>query len=70
MSRLKNLGYTPMIFRIGKKQRARVALLELKEALISERYEECSDLIGKALALGASELQVGFLLEDPRRNPS
>ncbi len=46
------------------------ALLYLKQALQEEQYEICADLIGIAKEFGASDLEVKFLLEDPRRNPT
>ena len=45
------------------------ALLYLKEALLLERYEECREIIAIAYEFGATENEVGFLLEDPRRMP-
>jgi hypothetical protein len=46
------------------------ALLYLKEALLEEHYELCSDLIAITKEFGASELEIKNLLEDPRRKPT
>lgn len=46
------------------------SLLYLKEALLKERYEECPAIISLAKEYGASENQIRYLLEDPRRSPS
>ena len=45
------------------------ALLYLKDALKQERYEECAGIIAIAKEFGATEAQVRYLLEDPRRTP-
>ena len=45
------------------------ALLYLKQALMEERYEICSDLIAIAKEFGASVIEIRNLLEDPRRKP-
>ena len=46
------------------------ALLYLKQALMKEQYEMCSDLIAIAREFGAKEVDIQNLLEDPRRNPT
>ena len=48
---------------------ALTALLTLKEALLSENYEICKDVIATALEFGATQGQIFGLLEDVRRNP-
>lgn len=45
------------------------ALLALKEALLREQYEGCAEIIAIAKEFGAGEIEVYYLLEDPRRNP-
>ena len=45
------------------------ALLYLREALLDEVYEECAQTIEVAKEFGAEDLEVYYLLEDPRRNP-
>ena len=45
------------------------ALLYLREALIREEYEKCRELIAVAEEFGASQADVNYLLEDPRRVP-
>ncbi len=45
------------------------ALLYLKEALLREKYEACSDIIAVAKEFGAENYEVQDLLEDPRRSP-
>lgn len=46
------------------------ALWYLKEALVKEDYEICSDLIAIAKEFGANDFEIYALLEDPRRNPT
>ena len=45
------------------------ALFYLKEALLREQYEKCSDIIAVANEFGAQLFEVQDLLEDPRRSP-
>ncbi|MBI3318803.1 MAG: hypothetical protein HYZ90_06675 [Candidatus Omnitrophica bacterium] len=45
------------------------ALLYLKEALLSQRYEECPLFIRVAKEFGAKEREIEELLEDARRTP-
>ena len=45
------------------------ALWALKEALLQEQYEDCREIIAIAKEFGAEDLEVYYLLEDPRRNP-
>ena len=70
MSRLQNLGLFPVKFKITKIPLRKIALLELKEALLLEHYEKCAGIINRALRLGAHPTQIKSLLEDPRRNPT
>jgi hypothetical protein len=46
------------------------ALIYLREALISERYEDCADFIAIAKEFGALDAEIRVLLEDPRRHPN
>ena len=46
------------------------ALLYLKESLLNERYENCSDIIAVAKEFGAASFEINDLLEDARRSPS
>lgn len=46
------------------------ALLYLKQALLEEQYEICSDLIAIAKEFGARDAEIYSLLEDPRRQPA
>ena len=46
------------------------ALWYLKEVLVGEQYEECADIVATAKEFGATDLEIRFLLEDPRRSPS
>lgn len=43
------------------------ALLYLREALLTEKYEECREIIAIARQLGAGDFEVQNILEDPRR---
>lgn len=45
------------------------ALIYLREALVSERYEECAEIIAIAKEFGALDAEIRILLEDPRRHP-
>ncbi len=45
------------------------ALLYLREALQKERYENCAEFVTTAREFGATETEVRYLLEDPRRRP-
>ncbi len=45
------------------------ALLYLREALLSENYEECSECIAIAKEFGALDEEVRTLLENPKRHP-
>ena len=46
------------------------ALIYLREALIAERYEDCTDFIAIAKEFGAYDAEIRALLEDPRRHPN
>ena len=46
------------------------ALIYLREALISERYEDCTDFIAIAKEFGALDEEIRVLLEDKRRHPN
>ena len=45
------------------------ALLYLKEALIREQYEKCTEIIAVAKEFGAKTFEIQDLLEDLRRSP-
>ena len=45
------------------------ALLYFVEALRSERYEECAEILAVAREFGANEKEIRNLLEDRRRIP-
>ena len=45
------------------------ALWELRRALLEEKYEDCREIIAIAKEFGASQAEVYYLLEDPRRKP-
>ena len=46
------------------------ALLYLKEALLTEQYENCKEFIEIAKDFGAQDFEIHYLLEDPRRKPT
>lgn len=46
------------------------ALLYLREALLEEKYEDCSGFIEVALEFGAAPFEIDNILEDPRRKPA
>jgi len=62
---LRQLG----IPQIGRQPTKIRALFNLREALVTERYEACAELIRRAKELGARDSEVRLLLEDPRRTP-
>ncbi len=71
MATVKTIEY-PGIFGRKKVERHPVkltALLYLKEALLKERYEVCTQTIAVAKEFGAADFEVQDLLEDPRRSP-
>ena len=45
------------------------ALWAIREVLIQERYEDCREMIAIAKEFGATDVEIGYLLEDPRRTP-
>ncbi len=45
------------------------ALLYLRETLLTERYEECAEIIEIAKEFGAQDYEIRYLLEDARRLP-
>ena len=45
------------------------ALWYLKEALIREQYEKCTEIVAFAKEFGAADFEIQDLLEDPRRTP-
>ena len=53
----------------GKHPVKLTALLELRQALLEERYEECREMIAIAQEFGARDFEIYYLLEDPRRRP-
>lgn len=46
------------------------ALLYLKEALLNQQYEKCTEFIETAKEFGAQDFEIQYLLEDPRRSPT
>ncbi len=45
------------------------ALIYLREALITERYENCAEFIAIAKEFGALNDEIRVLLEDSKRHP-
>ena len=43
------------------------ALLYLREALLTEKYEECREIIAIAREFGAGDFEIQNILEYPRR---
>jgi len=64
-----NRSLNPILRETGGYTKTNV-LLRLKEALIKEEYEVCRGIIAVARELGATNAEVRYLLEDPRREPS
>ncbi len=62
-----NARRRPGFYRPNKDPVKLTALLYLREALISERYEECAFFIATALEFGASASEIDNILEDPKR---
>ncbi len=65
-STITRLGGYPKIKRDPIKL---TALLYLREALLSEKYEDCSDFITIAREFGAKDFEIINLLEAPNRMP-
>ncbi len=68
MDAVKNVSL-PRPSRAQKHPVRLTALVYLSEALRSERYEECPEIVQVALEFGASQNEIRSLLEDPRRVP-
>ena len=67
---LKIVEYTGQSLRKPAKHPVKLtALLYLKEALQTERYEQCAEFVSVAKEFGAIDSEVRALLEDPRRRP-
>lgn len=69
---MKSLVKAPRAVRAAARAKHPVvltALLYLRDALIHEEYEKCRELIAVAEEFGASQADVNYLLEDPRRVP-
>lgn len=47
----------------------KTALIYLRDALLEEQYESCTGLVAAAKEFGATTEEIGYLLEDPRREP-
>jgi hypothetical protein len=69
MDAIKNVSL-PRSSRSQKHPVRLTALVYLSEALRSERYEECTEIVQVAQEFGASQNEIQGLLEDPRRVPS
>lgn len=65
---MKNIG-TFARLETAKHPLRLTALLYLKEALLKERYELCSEIVATAQEFGATANEIQHLLEDPRRSP-
>ena len=59
--RLRRKGRHPLVL---------TALLYLREALLTEKYEECASIISIVKEFGGSDFEVQYLLEDARRQPA
>lgn len=72
---MANLAQTESRFNLNRPRIVRrhpvrlTALHALKEALLQEKYEECREIIAIAKEFGAKDLEIYYLLEDPRRQP-
>ena len=70
MPKVAENARAPTLLRVRRDPVKLTALLYLKEALLKEQYEICSDLITVAREFGAARFEIEDLLEDPRRSPS
>ena len=69
MIKMRKNQHGGTVHRVALHPVALTALIYLKEALLKERYEVCKDMISIALEFGVDEVEVKYLLEDPRRSP-
>lgn len=65
-SNIRKLGTYP---RVKKNPLKLTALLYLKEALLSEKYEDCPEIVTMAREFGAQNFEIINLLEAPNRIP-
>ena len=69
MPKLTENARAPTLVRVRRNPVKLTALLYLRAALRTERYEECAEYIRVAKEFGAQEREIEELLEDPRRTP-
>ena len=69
MQKVEETARPPTLRRVKRDPVKLTALLYLREALSSQRYEECPLFIAVAKEFGASHEEVEELLEDVRRMP-
>ena len=69
MSPMIENARAPTLVRVRRNPVKLTALLYLREALRSQRYEECAQFIAIAKEFGAQEREIEELLEDARRMP-
>ena len=71
---MANMAQAGQWFNLGRRKDHRhpakvSALWALREALLQERYEDCRESVAVAREYGATEREIYYLLEDPRRKP-
>ena len=67
---METLRNRPRFARAQRHPLRLTALLALVQALQTEQYEECAEIIAIAREFGAGENEIASLLEDRRRVPS
>lgn len=69
MPKITENARAPTLLRVRRNPVKLTALLYLREALRTERYEECAQFAQVAREFGAQEREIEELLEDARRMP-
>ena len=69
MPKVDENARAPTLLRVRRNPVKLTALLYLREALRTERYEQCAQFIQVAKEFGAQDREVDELLEDARRTP-
>lgn len=69
MPKITENARAPTLLRVRRNPIKLTALLYLREALRTERYEECAQFVQVAREFGAQEQEIEELLEDVRRMP-
>ena len=69
MPKIDENARAPTLLRVRRNPVKLTALLYLREALRTERYEQCAQFVRVAKEFGAQDQEIDELLEDSRRIP-